>query len=111
MDEQNLVFEIPHLGMKIHLKPLFIKEKVDNYAVNKVLVDSSATDNLMSHSLLGKIEKFETGLRLHNMVLYNYDGKTGHSLGKIQVDLVVGTTTRPTLFMVVPFKANYNLLL
>lgn len=42
------------------------------------------------------------------MVVSNYEGKT---LGFLQVDMVVGTTTRPTLFVVVPTKANYNLLL
>lgn len=45
------------------------------------------------------------------MVLSNYMGKTSKCLGVIQVDVVVGTTTRPMLFVVVPTKANYNLLL
>lgn len=78
--------------MKIHLKPLFIKSKVNNYGVSKVLVDSGATVNLMSHSLLRRIWKFDTDLGPHNMVLSNYKGKTSHSLNIIQVDLVVGTT-------------------
>lgn len=97
--------------MKSHLKPLFIKTKVENYGVNKVLVDNGTTFNLMTHSLLKKIWNFEVDLRPHNMVLSNYEGKTGHPLGAIQVNLVVRTTVRPTLFMVVPSKANYNLLL
>lgn len=109
--EQNVVFEKPDLGMKSHLKPLFIKEKVDSYGVNKVLVDSGAEVNLMPHSLFRKIGKFNTDLRTHNMVLSNYEGKTDHSLGEIQMDLVVGTTVRPILFMVIPYKVNYNLLL
>ncbi|MCI39059.1 hypothetical protein A2U01_0060288, partial [Trifolium medium] len=32
-------------------------------------------------------------------------------MGAIQVDIVVGSTIRPTLFLVVPSKANYNMLL
>ena len=58
--------------MKSHPKPLFIKEKVYNYSVNKVLVDIGATINLMSPPLLTKIGKFDTDLRPHNMVLSNY---------------------------------------
>lgn len=45
------------------------------------------------------------------MVFSNYEGKTSCILGVIQVDLVVGTTTRPTIFMVIASKANFNLLL
>lgn len=38
-------------------------------------------------------------------------GKTRKPLGFIQVDVVVGTTTRPTLFVVILTKVIYNLLL
>ncbi|MCI23624.1 hypothetical protein A2U01_0044806, partial [Trifolium medium] len=41
----------------------------------------------------------------------NYEGKTGHALGAIQLEVCVGSTVRPTLFMVIASKANYNLLL
>lgn len=37
IEGQNIVFKNPDLGMKSHLKPLFIKAKVDTYGVNKVL--------------------------------------------------------------------------
>ena len=62
-------------------------------------------------SLLKKIGKFDTDLKPHNIVLSNYEGKVGHSLGAIQVKLTVGTITRRNLFMAVPSKANFNLLL
>ncbi len=41
----------------------------------------------------------------------NYEGKARLSLGALQVNFTVGSVTRPTLFMVVPSKANFNLLL
>lgn len=44
------------------------------------------------------------------MAISNYEEKTFHSLGEIQVDIVVGTTIRPTLNMIISSKANYNLL-
>jgi len=43
--------------------------------------------------------------------MLNYEGKDGFSLGTLQVNLIVGPLTKPTLFMVVPSKANFNLLL
>lgn len=45
VENHNGVFEKPYLGMKSHLKPVFIKEKIDNHGVNKVLVDSGAAVN------------------------------------------------------------------
>lgn len=55
--------------------------------------------------------KTDEDLWPHNMVLSNYDGKTNHILDVIQVELFVGSTLRPTLFMVITSNTNYNLLL
>lgn len=75
-----------------------------------MLVDGGVAVNLMPQSLLKKIGKFDTDLKSHSKVRSNYEGKAGHSLGAIQVKLIVGTITRLTMFMVVPSKANSNLL-
>jgi hypothetical protein len=74
-------------------------------------VDGGAAINLMPQTLLRKIGKLDTDLKPQNIVLSNYEGKVGHSLGAIQVNLTVGTITRPTLFIGIPFKANFNLLI
>lgn len=110
VEEQKAMFEKPSPGMMYHLKPLFIRTKVDGVAVNKVFVDGGATVNLMPHTLFKKMRKCDADLRQHNMVLSNYEGKTSNILGVIQVELVVGTTTRSTLFMVINSKVNFNLL-
>jgi hypothetical protein len=39
IEEQQATFERPDLGMKNHLKPLFIRAKVEGVGVNKVLID------------------------------------------------------------------------
>lgn len=105
------MFEKPSSEMMYHLKPLFIRKKVNGVAVNKVFVDGGEVVNLMPHTLFKKMGKCNADLRQHNMVLYNYEGKNSSLLGVIQVKLVVGTTTRSTLFMVINSKANFNLLL
>lgn len=65
----------------------------------------------MSHSLFKKMGKTYVDLQPHNMVLSNYEGKTSHILGVTHEELSVGSTTRPTLFMVITSNAKYNLLL
>lgn len=97
--------------MKNHIKPIFIRGKVENVGINKILVDGGAAVNLMPHFMLNKNGKFDTDLKPHNMVLSNYEGKIDHTLGVIQVELTVGIITRPTMFMVILSKANYNMLL
>lgn len=111
VEEQNTFLERLDEGMKNHLKPLFIRGKVENVGVNKILVDGGTTVNLMPHYMLKRIGKDYTDTKPHNMVLSNYEGKVGTTMGVIQVDLTVGTITRPTMFLVIVSKANYNLLL
>lgn len=80
---QNAFFERPNDSMRSHLKPLFITGKVEDVPVNKILVDSRATVNLMPHRMMRKIGKYDTNAKPHNMVLTNYEGKVGSTLGVI----------------------------
>lgn len=84
---------------------------MENVRVNKILVDNGVVVNLMPHYMLKRIGKDDTGTKLHNMVLSNYEGKVGTTMGVIQVDLTVNTITSSTMFMARAPKANYNLLL
>lgn len=105
VDKDRAIFERSYMAMQQHLKPLYMRDKVNGVGIKKVLIDYAACANIMPQSLLGKIGKSPTGLACNNMVLSNYEGKTSKPLGVIQVDVV------PTLFVVVPTKSNYNLLL
>jgi len=77
--------------MQHHLKALFIQAKINDVGIKNVLVDGGAAINLLPHCLLKKIGLSETDLKPHNVVLFNYEGKSQSSLGAIEVDLVVGT--------------------
>ncbi|XP_050902792.1 uncharacterized protein LOC127115248 [Lathyrus oleraceus] len=111
VEEQNAFFERPSEAMKSHLKPLFITGKVEDVPVNKILVDCGANVNLMPHHMLRKIGKYDTDAKPHNMVLTNYEGKVGSTMGAIQVELTIGIVTRSIMFMIMETKANDNLLL
>lgn len=104
--EQKEMFERPYEGMKQHLNSLFIWAKVEETGVNKVLVDGGASINLTSHYLLKKIVIYDTDMIPNNMVLSNYEAKTSKALGVIQVNIIVGIITRPTLFVVITTNAN-----
>ena len=97
------------MAKRSHLKPLLIRTKVEETAINKVLVDCGATVNIMPHHILKKIGKFDTDIRSHNVVLSDYEGRTKTTMGVIQVDITVGSVTRPTIFMVIQGRPSYNL--
>lgn len=69
IDEDEVVFERLDMAMQQNLKPLFIRTKVENMGINKVLVYGGACINIMPHSMLRKIGKYGTYLKPHNMVL------------------------------------------
>ncbi|PNX81480.1 hypothetical protein L195_g037499, partial [Trifolium pratense] len=75
------------LVVVFHLKVLFIRAKVNDVGVNKVLVDGGAVVNIMPHFMLKKLGLYDTDLHSHSVVLANYEGKTGHSLGAVQLEL------------------------
>jgi len=111
VEDQHVLFERSVVSMRLHLKPLFVQAKINGVGVNKVLVDGGATVNLLPQSFLKKIGLFDSDLKPHNVVLTNYEGTTGNFLGAVEVDLVVGSISQTTMFMVVPSKENFNVLL
>jgi len=111
VEDQHVVFERPDVSMRLHLKPLFIQAKINGVGVNKVLVDGGATVNLLPQYFLKKIGLFDSDLKPHDVILTNYEGTTGNSIRAVEVDLIVGSVSRTTMFMVVPSRANFNVLL
>jgi len=105
------VFEKPDFQKRHHLKPLFIQANVNGVGVNKVLIDGGATVNLFPQYFLKKIGIADSDLEPHNVVLSNYEGTSGNFLGAVEVELMVGSINRTTMFMAVPSKENFNVLL
>ena len=94
VENQYAIFKKPDFPMTHHLKPLFIQAKINGVGVNKVLIDGGATVNLLPQSFLSKIGLVGFDLKPHNVVLTNYEGTTGNSLGTVEVELIVGSVSR-----------------
>lgn len=54
VNEDCAIFERPCVAMQQHLKPLYIRAKVNNMGINKALSDCGACVNVMHQSLLEK---------------------------------------------------------
>lgn len=55
VDEDKVVLERLDMALQQHYTPLFIRAKVENMRINKVLVDSGACINIIPHSMLRKL--------------------------------------------------------
>ena len=79
--------------------------------MNHVLVDSGAVINLMLESMLGKLGKMSRDLVQTNVAITDFNGKTSAVKGMVLLNIKVGRVDKPTMFVVVPSKASYNVLL
>ena len=77
---------------------------MEGWSLNRVLVDGGTTVNLVPKSMLGKLGKTLKDLVQTNVAMTYFNGKTS-------TNTRVRNVNRPTMFVVVPSKASYNLLL
>ena len=97
--------------MKKHLRPLHIKATSEAKRVRRILINGGAAINLLPLRILDKLGNSKQKLKDTNMVVINYHGKNTLVEEVILLNVKVGTIKRPTLFVVIPSKSNYNLLL
>ncbi|XP_015966462.1 uncharacterized protein LOC107490202 [Arachis duranensis] len=79
--------------------------------VNKILVDGRAAVNLMPERMMGRLEKIEKELIKSSIGVTDFNGRTSSVRGVVLLSIEVDSINRPTLFVVVPSKADFNLLL
>lgn len=93
------------------MRTLFVAPKVGDLVIRRVLIDGGASVNLMPASMLKRLGETQQDLLPHTMSVTDFCGRLSNSEGMICLDLKVGSIARPTMFVVMPSKANYNLLL
>ena len=79
--------------------------------MNHVLVDGGAAMNLVPESMLGKLRKISRDLVQTNVAMTGFNGKTSAIKGIVLLNIKVESIDKRTMFVVVPSKARYNLLL
>ena len=67
--------------------------------------------NILPRSMLNMFRKSFEYLILHNIMVVDFSGKSSNSDGMIAFKMVIGSCRRPTIFVVVPTQASFNLLL
>jgi hypothetical protein len=93
------------------LKALFLKGYINGHPVNKMLVDTGATVNIMPYSVLRQLGRSTEVVIKTNVTLSGFNGQASEAQGVLNVDLTVGSKTVPTSFFIVSSKSTYTVLL
>jgi hypothetical protein len=94
-----------------HLKALYLKGYINGHLVNKMLVDTGATVNIMPYSVLRRLGRSAEDLIKTNVMLSDFNGQASEAQGILNVDLTVGSKTIPTSFFIISSKSTYTILL
>jgi hypothetical protein len=106
-----IIFEKPREKNYKHLKALYLKGYINGHLVNKMLVDTGATVNIMPYSVLRRLGRSAEDLIKTNIALNDFNGQASEAQGILNVDLTVGSKTVPTSFFIINSKSTYTVLL
>jgi hypothetical protein len=106
-----VIFEKPQEKNYKHLKALYLKGYINGHTVNKMLVDTGASVNIMPYSVLRRLGCSADDLIKTNVTLRDFNGQASEAQGVLNVDLTVGSKTIPTSFFIVSSKSTYTVLL
>ena len=108
---QPIILQKPKGKSYKHLKGLYLKGLIDGKPVNRMLIDTGATVNLMSYSVLRRLGRSAADLIKTNVMLNDFNGQPSEAQGVLNVELTVGRKTVPTSFFIVNSKSTYTVLL
>jgi hypothetical protein len=94
-----------------HMMALFIRVHLDGTPIRHMLVDGGASVNILPLSLFKKLGHVKGDLKCTNLILSGFAGDPTEAKGIIYKELMVGSKTVPTAFIVVDVKGRYNMLL
>jgi hypothetical protein len=106
-----VIFEKPWEKNYKHLKALYVKGYINGHPVNKMLVDTGATVNIMPYSILRWLGHSTKDLIMTNITLSHFNGQAPEAEGVLNVDLTVGSKTIPISFFIISSKSTYTVLL
>jgi hypothetical protein len=106
-----VIFEKPREKSYKHLKALYLKAYINGHPVNKRLVYTSASVNIMPYSVLRRLGRSAEDLIKTNVTLSDFNGQASEAQGVLNVDLTMESKTIPTSFFVISSKSTYTVLL
>ncbi|CAN1245910.1 hypothetical protein LINGRAPRIM_LOCUS3062 [Linum grandiflorum] len=105
------VFKEPEPSMLRHLRPLYIKARLDGIPTSKILVDNGAAANVLPTRMLRKLGKNIGDLIPTDVFVTSFNGGSTSARGILPVMVGVGSQETMSAFFVVDGAMSYNALL
>jgi hypothetical protein len=106
-----VIFEKPRVKNYKHLKALYLKGYINGHPVNKMLVDTGASVNIIPYSVLRWLGRFAEDLIKTNVTLSNFNGQASEAQGILNVHLTVESKTVPTSVFIISSKSTYTAII
>ncbi|CAI0472852.1 unnamed protein product [Linum tenue] len=106
-----VVFKEPEPSMLRHLRPLYIKARLDGMPMSRILVDNGAAVNVIPTRLLRKLGKTTSDLIPTDIFVTSFNGGSTSARGILPVLIGVGSQEKMSAFFVVDGAISYNALL
>ncbi|CAL5390115.1 unnamed protein product [Camellia sinensis] len=94
-----------------HNDPLVISLKVGDHPVNKILVDTGSSVNVMYNNLFKMLELKLEDLKPTSYVMRGFNGVLVEPMGEVTLPIYVDPVTVQTLFLVVNVSSRYNAII
>jgi hypothetical protein len=93
------------------MKLLYVEGHIDETLVGHMMIDGSASINIMPLALFEKPGCHENDLKRTNVILSSFLGEPAEARGIVSKELTIGRKMMPMPFFVVDVKGRYNVLL
>jgi hypothetical protein len=110
----NMVFTLPiekPEESSQHLKPLYVRGHIDGRPISRMLIDGSATVNLMSNYGFKKFGREDDEQMKTNLMLNGVGGNPMEARGVVSMELTVGSKSLTTTFFIVEVQDNCSVIL
>jgi hypothetical protein len=94
-----------------HMRPLHLKGYINGKPLTKMFVNGGAAVNVMPYTTFRKLGMGPSDLTPTSIILNDFAGNPSDTKGCVHVDLMIGSKTLLTTFLVIEGKGAYSLLL
>ena len=108
---EKVILEKPTEEMTRHIRPNYVLEHFNGKPVSKVLVDNGSVVNVIPLRMLGALGRNIDDLIEKKVYVLAFTGEISKTLGVLPIGIIVGSKTSLSVFFVINFTANYNVLL
>ena len=99
------------MEMMRHINPLYVRAHLNGRPVSKVLIDNGSVVNVMPLRMLRALGRSINDLIETEVAMFAFTGEVSKTLGILPIDIIVGSKTTLSAFLVINSTTNYNILL